>query len=489
MRNDTCTPLNMMVRRTMVFGIAVACAGCVLNPYVRTTGIAEIDGEGRVSGISFEKRSCDKNKDADQKTAIAYAACIRQEMAKKAGSYAVMNNGGGALLLGLTGFAGYRGIRGGHKAQVAALTTGGAALYGTQQYLYRKPREGTYWQGASAMDCAIGVTMRKKVAGQGIAQMRKEYDSAQVPDFSGARTVLQALSSEGCSTEVKDEFDALSTALGRLAGADREALLVRRNQIEARLARLETAGDEADVRLIEAADGIRDAVNRQLAAEEPNPAELKKLIADLKLPSLSGAQTSASASGSDKGSSTLVLAEANGNYLSIFGLKHPLFSFADSADKSCSLGGKLEELRKQVDAMKVQVVTLQRTFESLEASLSRAEAQMGEAKDGREPIQTCTLGMTDPLQPFGLAFVSEGAQIAKQGATLKVAITGGRAPYELRQLSDDGHGLQANIVAGEGGAVAVAVVVPADTKVDTRVSWLIRDAVGASEVLQVKVAK
>ena len=33
---------------------------------------------------------------------------------------------------------------------MAAFTTGGASIYGSQQYLYRKPREAIYWSRASA---------------------------------------------------------------------------------------------------------------------------------------------------------------------------------------------------------------------------------------------------------------------------------------------------------------------------------------------------
>lgn len=127
-------------------------------------------------------------------------------------------------------------------------------------------------------------------------------------------------------------------------------------------------------------------------------------------------------------------------------------------------------------------------LDAAERVVGNLETAMGVSSSGDEPIKACSLGRTDPLLPFALGFVSEGAQIIKPGDTLKVQITGGVAPFAVRLMSDKDHGLVASVQRGAGGDAIVVIPVPKDAT-DGVVSWLVRDAVGASEVLRVEVKK
>lgn len=471
-----------------VVALAVTVGGCVVNPYIRTPAVAPVGKLDRHSCSNLVVTTGDHRELATNKAkALLYAECVRDAMAKKAGRYAWMNNGGAVVLLNMAGIAGYSGIRGGHNAQVAALTTGGATFYGAQQYLYRKPREVIYWSGANALGCAIGVTHRRSLVSEEANELASLIDDAAKTSLDSAerdaRIALQvALSTAHCSATMRAEDDLLSKQAGDiLSPATGLALKSRQVALMRRYQTLSMADRYAFVDLVATTDAIRDTINRQLAAEQPDPSELAKLVASLKLPSLEGKVVKSGAT------------QDNGTSSGLLGIPP---TPSTSGNKSRAERGQClrtetqhGDFKHRTTALIDQYNDLNRKLDELEARIGVIEARAGASPHSNDALKYCTLASTNSLLPFGLAFAGEGPQIAKPGGTLKVAITGGVPPYGVRLVSDDAYDLSATAQAAEGGAFEIAIAVPEKAPDGKIVSWLIRDAVGASEVLQVKVAK
>lgn len=454
--------------------LAAMLGGCVVNPYIQKVDISK---------NSTTVIGCKKSvgKEVNRPDAIPYADCNRLAMERKAGKYAWMNNGGGALLLNMAGFAGYSGIRGGHNAQVAAFTTGGASVYGTQQYLYRKPREAIYWSGANAIGCAIGVTRRRdlvvgeidalnRVREQVIVKTPSELDAA----FQKEQVERKKLgSTTGCAAGEQRELEYLTDSVDTINDADaREALDARRMNLDRRMQQLKAAGLYASADLIATTDAIRETVNHQLALEQPEPSELAKLLSTLKLPALAGA------SPAEPKVQATAAGVANANMFAAERFAAP------TAVTACP----------SLDSYRTAAVGLLNLQRSYERALSDLEAQvedirvraLGSSQDG-DQLKFCTLARTNVLLPFGLKLAAAGAQKVAAGKTLSVPITGGVPPYRITPIeAQDGIGAEPKLDA-EGGYLFL-ITVPAGTA-PGRATFFVRDSAGAGDAFVIEVTK
>lgn len=469
-------------RTAAIVALAVTVGGCVVNPYIRTAAVAPVGKLDRQSCSKLVVTTDDKREIGTEKAkALLYAECVRDAMAKKAGRYAWMNNGGAVVLLNMAGLAGYSGIRGGHNAQVAALTTGGATFYGAQQYLYRKPREAIYWSGASAVGCAVGVTRRRLLVADEVTTLQpflqtistawSQLDAAA----RDARVALQAApSAGGCSDTMQAENNLLSAqAQDILSTKTDTALKSRRADLLKRYQALSIADHYALVDLAAATDAIRDTVNRQLATEQPDPSELAKLLSSLKLPAL---ESKAAAAGGTDEKSGQPAPPAPPSVGGEKGTPPPVECRRD--------GPQHQSFKESMVALIDRANALDRTLDEFEARLDAVAARAGAAPDNGDALKYCTLARTNTLLPFGLQLSGNGAQTVKVGETLSIPITGGVPPYTIRTVSG-GSGLGAAIKLDADGSYRIVITAADGAQSGT---FFARDAVGAGEVVAVDVS-
>lgn len=468
----------------LVAVMATLLTGCVVNPYIRTSSAPVVGELNRDNCRNLVVTDTDRQLVVgDRAATLLYAECVRDAMAKKAGRYAWMNNGGAVVLLNMAGLAGYSGIRGGHTAQVAAMTTGGATFYGAQQYLYRKPREAIYWSGASAVGCAVGVTRRRLLVADEVktldALLQKTSTTSRSLEGAArdARVALQAAPPvAGCSATMQAEHTLLSSQAQHILSTTTDtALKTRQAALMRRYQTLSMADRYALVDLIAATDAIRDTVNRQLAAEQPDPSELARLLTSLKLPGLEG---SAGGSGG---------AQEKDAPRGVMTASPPPAGGVKSAAKprQCQRSAAQHaDFKSNTTALIDQYNELGRTLDALEAGLDGIEARAGAAPDSGDALKYCTLARTNTLLPFGLQLAGNGAQTVKAGGTLSIPITGGVPPYAVRTVSG-GSGLTATIKLDADGSYRIVIAAGDDAESGT---FFAKDAVGAGEVVTVDVS-
>ncbi len=459
--------------------LATVLGGCVINPYIKTAAVPK--GSGQDSRIV----GCTKSVGGDvvESDAIQYAECNRLAMERKAGKYAWMNNGGGALLLNMAGFAGYSGIRGGHNAQVAAFTTGGASIYGTQQYLYRKPREAIYWSGANAISCAIGVTRRRSGISGEIAALRDIREQVVTVNPGLLDAALQNERSErtrlgdttGCAVATQRELGDLFKSVDAINAADAKAAIEsRRTNLDLSMQRLSATEAYAQKDLIAVTDAIRETVNQQLALEQPEPSELAKLLSNI------------AGTGGGAGGGTETQKQAPP-------VAPQPASIPRNTVKSATAPRALPACPSTVAyrTAAVDLLNLQRRYER---ELSNLEAQVGEIRsralgssEGDDQLKFCTLTRTNVLLPFGLKLAATGAQKVAAGKTLSVPITGGVPPYRITPIeAQDGIGADPKLDA-DGGYLFL-ITVPAGTA-PGRATFFVRDSAGAGDAFVIEVTK
>lgn len=468
----------------LVAVMATLLAGCVVNPYIRTSSVPDVGELSRDNCRDLVVTTADHQLVmVDKAKTLLYAECVRDAMAKKAGRYAVMNNGGAVVLLNMAGLAGYSGVRGGHNAQVAALTTGGATYYGAQQYLYRKPREAIYWSGANAIGCAVGVTQRRLLVADEVRTLeplkKRAIETTLDTAARDARVALQATpAATGCSGTMQAEHallttqtqDILSSKTGEALKA-RQAALLRRYQVLTMVEKYALAD------LVAATNAIRDSVNDQLAAEQPDPSQLAKLLTSLKLPGLEGASGGAGDPQSRSAPRQFAQAppppSAGGGEQR--GPKSPTCQRSDIQHAT---------FKSSTTALIDQYNALNRTLDELEASLDGIATRSGTSPGSGDTLKYCTLARTNTLLPFGLQLDGNGTQTVVPGETLSIPITGGVPPYAIRTVSG-GSGLTATIKLDTDGSYRIVIIAGDDAESGT---FFAKDAVGAGEVVTVNVS-
>lgn len=455
--------------------LATMLGGCVINPYIKTAVVPKRDGQNsRIVG-------CTKSVGGDvvESEAIQYAECNRLAMERKAGKYAWINNGGGALLLNMAGFAGYSGIRGGHNAQVAAFTTGGASIYGTQQYLYRKPREAIYWSGANAISCAIGVTRRRNgISGEiaALGDIREQVVTA-IPDLLDA--ALQNERSEraklgdtrGCASAERSELGDLFKSVDAINAADAKAAIEsRRMNLDLSMQRLSVTEAYAQKDLIAATDAIRETVNHQLALEQPDPSELAKLISKI--------------AGTGGGTETPKQPSPVARQPAPIGGNAATQAAAPRALPACPSTAAYRTAA-------VDLLNLQRRYErelsNLEALVGDIRSKASGSPEDGDQLKFCTLARTNVLLPFGLKLAAAGAQKVAAGNTLSVPITGGVPPYRITPI-DAQAGIGAEPKLDADGGYLFLITVPIGTA-PGRATFFVRDSAGAGDAFVIEVTK
>jgi hypothetical protein len=439
---------------------ALALGGCVINPYVSHKVPAEL-----------------KDPYSSLPKATEYAVHARNRMAGKAQDYAFMNNGGGALLLNVAGLAAYRGFRGDHEANVAALTMGGAALYGTQQYLYRKPREAIYWAGAGALTCAIDIAAKSNVAALEVPTLRASLATAneahaKLADKSTNLHLALTSARQGCATD--KEWAALdATAMLLLDRASKEARTLRAQRIESRLRRLELSGRLAGVVLVGATDSIVDAVNSQLVAEQPDPATLARLVSSLKMPALEVAAPPPA----------VTPPPAPSPAAAFNALAERLKSLASSVDLTA--GCQLQGVQAAYRALDMAYSPVEEAYSSLEKQLEYVEAAVFPPV-GAAPKQ-CAITRSQALLPFDIALAQEGAQALGQGSELLVPIVGGVAPFKAPPAALPVKGsLSARAETADDGSYRFRITASQDATPGTY-ALIASDAAGVARPFQVRI--
>lgn len=469
-------------------GMTVLLAGCVINPYVKTAAVPRNDP------IASTCKALGANP-VDAANARNYAECIRRAMESKAGRYAWMNNGGTALLMQMAGFAGYSGVRGGHQAQVAAFTTGGASIYGAQQYLYRKPREAIYWSGSNAIGCAIGVTERRtqvatqaEVAG---ATLQREYLSdrtslgVRLRELSPIEAVIKDV--EHCDAKTKNDWAMLHAELEGIRSADAlSAIGTRRDAIYRRLQSLASSGQYARIDLIATTNAIRDTVNRQLAIEQPDPAELNKILASLKLPVLQGAAVPeadadpVAGEAAEMGFASMMTSEDIRRYIFEFDM-------GDKAIKRCGFNAaQFEAFRAASQRVFDAHAALDQRLGDAQSNLDVLEERARSTTEDGSQLKYCTLAKTNALMPFGLQLAQQGAQKVVEGQALSIPITGGVPPYAITPLSTAATGITAMPKPSDDGGFHIEVSAASASKSANAV-FFANDAVGAGTVFAIEV--
>ena len=460
-------------------------AGCVINPYVKAPTAPKALAGSECKALSGAIISAgairgDSNDGLDH--AMAYAICTQRAMERKAGKYAWMNQGGALMLMHMAGFAGYSGTRGGHNAQVAAMTTGGATFYGAQQYLYRKPREATYWSGAEAVGCAIAVTNRRLVAESDKSGIKDIYErQIEAPYFALEKT-HEAMAgfdgelpiSSGCTVEngvngLKNEWADLSNSAGYTQRAELLSELDNRRLLaKLQLSQLVRQSRSARSDLIDVTGAIRLAVNRQLAAQQPDPAELAKLLTGLKLPALAGSvspSTNTRASPSIAGSSVSEFLGSDG----------------------CTPSRKeLGKYRALALVFAEESKKLQEWIEVFTTEFNLIQAEIGADPKSDRPIEQCLHLRANTLRPFGVLIAQSGPLKVAVGGTARVGIGGGVPPFDIEPLTDNSK-VSAQAKLNESGEYEFVIAVEATAAPTTKVKFFATDDAGGSDMFTVEV--
>ena len=480
-------------------------AGCVINPYVKaptaplTGGGPEceqlagsvISAEFTSAMPSTDRRGLGKagNRQADATAtkdglddAMTYAICTQRAMERKAGKYAWMNQGGALMLIHMAGLAGYSGTRGGHNAQVAAMTTGGATFYGAQQYLYRKPREAIYWSGAEAVGCAITVTNRRLVA-QGDEYEMKEFYANQIQKpYSELEKVEEserglrgdAKAPASCSGPENGGMRTTWAGLIKRVDDARSAHSLRDLDKARLLAKLQLnqfvrQSRSARSDLVDVTAAIRLAVNRQLAAQQPDPAELARLLTGLKLPALAGSSTSAKQDVEDSApenrSSAIVVPSAT------------------TPTPACTK--EVAVYRQEVERFMELHEDVRNGIEAFTAKFNRSQAESDTGPKPERPIEQCLQLRANALRPFGVVMAQSGALKVAVGGTARVAIVGGLPPFDAEPLSD-GSNVSAEPKLNESGEYEFVITAESAAKVG-KVKFFATDDAGGSDMFTVEV--
>lgn len=453
-------------------------AGCVINPYVKTAAVPRNDPIAK---------TCKKIAEAavGANEARNYAECVRRTMESKAGRYAWMNNGGSVLLMQMAGFAGYSGVRGGHQAQVAAFTTGGASMYGAQQYLYRKPREVIYWSGSNAIGCAIGVTQRRTVVA---AAAKVEFDKMvglYATEGKQLESLLEALETRlenpphptQCSAAMKNDWAALKSSFGDvlLSAMENDT---RKDEIQKRVQKLFFSTQNADIDLIAITNAIRDTVNRQLALEQPDPAELGKILGALKLPALAGAASPSGQKAADI-PATIDFSAASAMFSEMrFGV--------DPAINVCGNQSDYDAIAADVRNVSRILAELDQRLKDMELNLDVLEDRAKSTTEDGSQLKYCTLAKTNTLMPFGLQLAQQGVQKVAEGQTLSIAIGGGVPPFAVAAMSTDSGGITAMPKDTDDGGYKMEISA-VSAKKGAKSMFFASDAVGAGAVFAVEV--
>lgn len=441
--------------------VAPLLAGCVANPYV-LHGNPYCQGENYTPGTGHARSCSGSGADPGSERpaftdAIRYASDVREDMGEKAREYAVLNNGGGAALLGVAGLAAYRGFQGGHEANIAALTTGGAAFYGAQQYLYRKPRETIYWAGAGAVTCAIGMASKAKVGEQEADGLvaRLAAQDARHKSVDELRGDL-AHAAGACSAQKSWKMLETSSMelLEKTGGVD-----LRQQRIDNRIRRLRLAGRFAGANLINATDAILDVVNLQLAAEQPDPASLAQLVSRLKMPALEAAAPT-TPEGAGKQAQPRAAAALH----------------AAGCDQA--------KVQEAVDTLPGIYAVLDEAYSSMESDLGLIEANV--SPPGDMP-KSCAVSRSQTLLPFDVALAQDGAQALVQGGKLLVPITGGVPPFKAMLAGPPAKGnISAVAEAGDDGGYRFRIEASQDVPAGAY-AVIASDAAGVTRPFQVRI--
>lgn len=480
-------------------------AGCVINPYVKAptapkamAGSECRDLAGEVVSAEFTSSmstvdGSDHAKADDGHVhvpvkdglehAMAYALCTQRAMERKAGKYAWMNQGGALMLMHMAGLASYSGTRGGHNAQVAAMTNGGATFYGAQQYLYRKPREAIYWSGAEAVGCAITVTNRRLVVQGDEAGIKDMYERQIEARYFALEETHKAMagfgevlpSHSGCTAENGlDELQKELTGLAESVGDTKRAGLLseldnRRLLAKLQLNQLMRQSRSARSDLIDVTRAIRLAVNRQLAAQQPDPAELAKLLTGSKLPALTGSAPTAKTLTPD-----LAIPEIT--------VSNPV------VNDGCTLSrNALEKYRASALAFADDIKKLQERIEAFTTEFNRIQADLGADPKSERPIEQCLHLRANTLRPFGVLIAQSGALKVAPGATARVGIAGGIPPFDIEPLTEDSE-VSAQAKLNERGEYEFVITVKAGAKAK-KVKFFATDDAGGSDMFTVEVVE
>jgi len=460
-------------------------AGCVINPYVKAPTAPKVMAGSECKAlngavVSAGSKRTNSSDGLDQ--AMAYAICSQRAMERKAGKYAWMNQGGALMLIHMAGLAGYSGTRGGHNAQVAAMTTGGATFYGAQQYLYRKPREAIYWSGAEAVGCAITVTNRRLVA-QGDESDMQEFYANQIE--KPYRHLVAAEESErdlrgdaqvpaSCSGPKNDDMRKKWDALIKRVDEARSTHSIRdldkaRLLAKLQLNQLMRQSSSARSELVDVTSAIRLAVNRQLAAQQPDPAELARILTGLKLPALAGSVVSTKQGSEGATSEVRTSAVAP--------------TLATTATAGCIK--EVEVYEQEVESFMELHEDVRDGIETFMANFNRGEDQSGTDPKSDRPIEQCLQLRGNALRPFGVVMAQSGSVKVAAGGTALVAIAGGLPPFDIEPLSDDSK-VSAAAKLNQSGEYEFVVTAESGAKVG-KVKFFATDDAGGSDVFTVEV--
>lgn len=470
--------------------IAGGLAGCVLDPYIRST-------PGSTYGGLTKLCKNWKDKPVEEGDARKYAECMRRSMEAKAGRYATMNNGGGALLIGVAGLAAYRGYRGGHEANVAALTTGGAALYGGQQYLYRKPREVIYWSGSGAIGCAIGIADRRSRAGtdaetlrkKGLANAESGWKALQAAHKEEQEDRARIQPNASCPSNLRNEWNkSRDAAVAADMDAQLKALQGQIRDADLRLLRHEAGSRFSEINLIAATNAIRDAVNRQLAVEQPNPTELSQLLTGLKLPALEAAVAAKPATDDGVPAVTEKAVVAQQLFQRLIGDFSLKVEGHDTLPAACNIDDQhVKTYATRVEQVSLAYQRIRDSIASLEMGLDLLDANAGKSAGGEDMLKLCPLARDVALTPFALVLPQQGVQVLKQGDSLVLPIAGGVPPFSASPAAALGKGtLTATAEATDTGGYRFRVTASKDAETGTY-ALIAGDAAGVTRVFQVQI--
>lgn len=476
--------LAMRRRDIAVRSVAMACvlslgmSACVFNPYIKTP----LPDRVTCQSNQALPQSQDSDKGTADKDGVAYAACAREAMEKKARSYALMNNAGAAFLLNLAGLASYRAFRGGNEANVAALVTGGAALYGTQQYLYRKPREAIYFVGSATIGCALGITRRRMLVRQDELQKNLEALVATVAQGSTLNASLDTVRrfeahspNTQCPATVLQKWNEASASVtGASGSASITAIKNRQLLAQQRIWRLGDMYRNANGDLITVTDAVVASVNHQLTQEQPDPAQIALSITSLKLATLQGAAPRPAPSPESVSPAQTLLGERS------LGGRSTLF------ESRCNV------TPADIDAFAAAVRTFVNDRDTADAAMTGFEQRLADietaAQGSVEGIRKdCPIGPPPAIVPFALKPLQEGTQIVTQDGTLVIPFEGGTPPYKIipsaAEKADTLVGTPAESPAGDR-RFEVKAALDAKTGV---YSMIANDAGGSVKVIQVEI--
>lgn len=446
-------------------------SGCVVNPYVRSSSVpVRPDSSTLCSGW--------RDTPVDEAHALEYATCLRRVMEDKASRHALMNNGGAPLLLGVAGLAAYRGFQGGHEANIAALTTGGAAIYGAQQYLYRAPREGIYLAGAGALACAVNQTRRKlliETEFEPVANLLNRHVAPEVRAIGPALANLDGLSDSirvpgSCSSLASDIRAARSDE--HRARLEAEDLGRRLELARLKLAQLSAAARTARIDLIAATDAITSTVNQQLVLQQPNPADLAALLTRLKLPAMSPPATEPEAEA------------VNG--VALPAIREPASMAAPESEPKVNCALYATEVRlyeRAVAGLRQAVDRASADMAAVEGSLRKMEDRIGKQGADTDSMQLCYRPPSMSLLPFSLALAQPGAQTMPDDGVLLIPISGGTPPFTV--VATDAQ-LTGTAEADNAGGYRLKIVnKDAEAGAHTMIAT---DGAGVTRIFQVQIA-